>query len=141
MDLKDIRLTVPRIGEKKKLLDLSEKNVKLYKLEKAHQRSLKSPETRTSQLMEKMKSDLRLQEIPVHIECFDNSNIQGDFPVAACVVFREGKPSKRDYRHFNIKTVGGPNDFASMEEIIYRQIQKIIGRKSGYASVDCNRWW
>jgi excinuclease ABC subunit C len=125
-DLKDIRLTIPRIGEKKKLLDLSEKNVKFYKLEKNKQRSLKSPETRTTQLMEKMKMDLRLKELPVHIECFDNSNIQGDIPVAACVVFRNGKPYKKDYRHFNIKTVGGPNDFASMEEIIYRRYRRLL---------------
>lgn len=130
VDLKDIKLTVPRIGDKKKLLDLSEKNVKLYRLEKTRQRSMKSPETRTSQLMEKMKSDLRLKEIPVHIECFDNSNIQGDIPVAACVVFREGKPSKRDYRHYNIKTVGGPNDFASMEEIIYRRYKRLLDENS-----------
>lgn len=126
MDLKNIKLTIPRIGEKRKLLDLSEKNVKFYKLEKARQRSIKSPETRTTQLMEKMKQDLRLKELPVHIECFDNSNIQGDVPVAACVVFRDGKPSKRDYRHFNIKTVGGPNDFASMEEIIYRRYKRLL---------------
>jgi excinuclease ABC subunit C len=125
-DLKDIRLTIPRIGEKKKLLDLSEKNVKFYKLEKNKQRSLKSPVTRTTQLMEKMKMDLRLKELPVHIECFDNSNIQGDIPVAACVVFRNGKPYKKDYRHFNIKTVGGPNDFASMEEIIYRRYRRLL---------------
>jgi excinuclease ABC subunit C len=126
MDLKDTKLTIPRIGEKKKLLDLSEKNVKFYKLDKARQRSIKSPETRTLQLMEKMKQDLRLKEAPVRIECFDNSNIQGDVPVAACVVFRDGKPSKKDYRHFNIKTVGGPNDFASMEEIIYRRYKRLL---------------
>lgn len=126
IDLKDIRITIPRIGEKRKLLDLSEKNVKFYKLEKNRQRSLKSPETRTLQVMEKMKQDLRLNELPVHIECFDNSNIQGDTPVAACVVFRDGKPFKKDYRHYNIKTVEGPNDFASMEEIIYRRYKRLL---------------
>ncbi len=126
IDLKEIKLTIPRIGEKKKLLDLSEKNVRFYKLEKNRQRSLKSPETRTQQLMEKMKQDLRLNEWPVLIECFDNSNIQGDTPVAACVVFRDGKPSKRDYRHFNIKTVEGPDDFASMEEIIFRRYKRLL---------------
>jgi len=125
-NFKNIRLTVPRIGEKRKLLDLSEKNVKFYKLDKNRQRSLKSPETRTLKLMEKMKQDLQLKEMPVHIECFDNSNIQGDIPVASCVVFKNGKPSKKDYRHFNIKTVEGPNDFASMEEIVYRRYKRLL---------------
>ena len=125
IDLRDIKIVVPRIGEKRKLLDLSERNVKFYRLEKNKQRSLKSPETRTTQVMEKMKLDLRLNDLPVHIECFDNSNIQGDTPVAACVVFRGGKPSKKEYRHFNIKSVEGPNDFASMEEIIYRRYKRL----------------
>jgi excinuclease ABC subunit C len=126
IDLKDIKITIPKIGEKRKLLDLSEKNVKFYKLEKNKQRSLRSPETRTNQILEKMKQDLRLPELPVHIECFDNSNILGDFPVASCVVFRDAKPFKKDYRHFNIKTVEGPNDFASMEEIIFRRYKRLL---------------
>lgn len=125
-DLKNVKMVVPRIGEKRKLLDLSERNVKFYKLDKNKQRSLKSPETRANSIMERMKQDLHLKELPVHIECFDNSNIQGDFPVAACVVFREGKPSKKDYRHFNIKTVKGADDFASMEEIIHRRYRRML---------------
>ena len=125
-DFKNVKMVVPRVGEKRKLLDLSERNVKFYKLDKNKQRSLKSPETRANIIMERMKQDLHLKEWPVHIECFDNSNIQGDFPVAACVVFREGKPSKRDYRHFNIKTVEGADDFASMEEIIHRRYRRIL---------------
>jgi excinuclease ABC subunit C len=126
IEWKDIKLTVPRIGEKRKLLELSERNVKFYMLEKNKQRSLKNPETRTITILERIKSDLRLNDLPVHIECFDNSNIQGAFPVASCVVFRDTKPFKKDYRHFNIKTVEGPNDFASMEEIIYRRYRRMI---------------
>ena len=126
IDWKDIKMIVPRIGEKRKLLDLSERNVKFYMLEKNKQRSLKNPETRTNSILERIKQDLRLNELPVHIECFDNSNIQGAFPVASCVVFRDGKPFKKDYRHFNIKTVEGPNDFASMEEIIYRRYHRML---------------
>lgn len=126
IDLKDIKIVVPRIGEKRKLLELSERNVKFHMLEKNKERSLKSPELRTSSVLERIKLDLRLNELPVHIECFDNSNIQGAFPVASCVVFRDAKPFKKDYRHFNIKTVEGPNDFASMEEIIYRRYKRLL---------------
>jgi excinuclease ABC subunit C len=126
IDLKGIKIVVPRKGEKLRLLELSERNVKFYLLEKNKQKSLKSPETRTSIILERIKQDLRLNELPVHIECFDNSNIQGDIPVASCVVFRNAKPNKKEYRHFNIKTVEGPNDFASMEEIIYRRYKRLI---------------
>jgi len=126
IEWKNIKMVVPRIGEKRKLLDLSERNVKFYMLEKNKQRSLKTPESRTNSMLSKMKQDLRLNELPVHIECFDNSNIQGAFAVASCVVFRDGKPFKKDYRHFNIKTVEGPNDFASMEEIIYRRYRRML---------------
>jgi excinuclease ABC subunit C len=126
IDWKDIKMVVPKIGEKRNLLDLSQRNVKFYMLEKNKQRSLKTPESRTNSLLERIKLDLRLNELPVHIECFDNSNIQGAFPVASCVVFRDGKPFKKDYRHFNIKTVEGPNDFASMEEIIYRRYKRLL---------------
>lgn len=125
-DLKGTRITIPKKGEKLKLLELSEKNLKFYILEKKKQQSLKTPETKTSIILERIKQDLRLNELPVHIECFDNSNIQGDIPVASCVVFRNAKPYKKDYRHFNIKTVEGPNDFASMEEIIYRRYKRLI---------------
>jgi excinuclease ABC subunit C len=129
VDLRGIRMTVPRKGEKLKLLELSEKNVKFYILEKRKQYSLKTPESRTSSILARIKQDLRLNEIPVHIECFDNSNIQGDFPVASCVVFRDAKPFKKEYRHFNIKTVEGPNDFASMEEIIYRRYKRLVDER------------
>ena len=124
--LKDVKITVPHIGDKRKLLELSERNVKFYKLEKNKQLSLRTPQSRSDRIMEQMQKDLRLTEYPHRIECFDNSNIQGAQPVAACVVFIDGKPAKREYRHFNVKTVEGPNDFASMEEIIYRRYQRVI---------------
>ncbi len=124
--LKDVKMVVPLIGDKRKLLDLSERNVKFYKLEKNKQLSLRTPQTRVDRVMEQMQKDLRLTELPHRIECFDNSNIQGAQPVAACVVFIDGKPAKKEYRHFNVKTVEGPNDFASMEEIIFRRYQRVI---------------
>ena len=124
--LKDVKIIVPQIGDKRKLLELSERNVKFYKLEKNKQLSLRTPKSRTDRILEQMQKDLRLTELPHRIECFDNSNIQGAQPVAACVVFIDGKPAKREYRHFNVKTVEGPNDFASMEEIIFRRYQRVI---------------
>lgn len=127
--LKDVKMIIPQIGDKKKLLDLAERNVKFYKLDKNKQLSLKTPQTRRDRILEQLKNDLRLTELPIRIECFDNSNIQGAQPVAACVVFKDGKPSKRDYRHFNVKTVDGPDDFASMEEIIYRRYFRMINEK------------
>ena len=120
---------VPKIGDKKKLLDLSERNVKYYRLEKRKQIANSRKLTRDQRIMETMKQDLRLNEYPVHIECFDNSNIQGHYPVAACVVFKNAKPAKKEYRHFNIKTVEGPNDFASMEEIVYRRYKRLLEEK------------
>jgi excinuclease ABC subunit C len=126
MSWKNIKMVIPRKGEKQKLLELSERNVKFYILEKKKKHSLKTPESRVISVLERIKQDLRLAELPVHIECFDNSNIQGDFPVASCVVFRDAKPFKKEYRHFNIKSVEGPNDFASMEEIIYRRYKRLI---------------
>jgi len=117
---------VPIRGEKKKLLELSERNAKYYQLEKHKQLERVDPERHTQRIMEQMKADLRLKEHPVRIECFDNSNIQGTFPVAAMVVFTNGKPDKKEYRHFNIKTVEGPNDFASMEEIIFRRYKRVM---------------
>ncbi len=116
---------IPKIGDKKKLLDLSERNVKYYRLDKLKQQSLHKKEPREERILKVMQSDLRLKVLPRHIECFDNSNIQGTNPVAACVVFRNGKPYKKDYRHFNIKTVEGPNDFASMEEVVYRRYKRL----------------
>lgn len=130
IDISDVfqhlTITVPQRGEKKTLLELSQRNAKFYMLEKHKQEKLVNPERHTERIMETMKKDLRLQEWPVHIECFDNSNFQGTNAVAACVVFRDGKPAKKEYRHFNIKTVEGPNDFASMEEIIYRRYKRLL---------------
>lgn len=124
--LPGILFTIPKIGDKRHLLELSEKNVRYYMKERLSQYEKLDPEYRVRRLMELMKKDLRLQELPMHIECFDNSNIQGAFPVAAMSVFKGGKPSKSDYRHFNIKTVEGPNDFASMEEVIFRRYKRLL---------------
>ncbi len=122
----DTKYTIPQRGEKKQLLELSERNVKYYKLEKLKQLKRVDPERHSTRILETIKKDLQLDELPMHMECFDNSNIQGAFPVAACVVFKNAKPSKKDYRHFNIKTVEGPNDFASMEEILNRRYSRLI---------------
>ncbi len=127
--LKDIKVIIPKIGDKFKLLELSQRNVKFYKLERNKELSLRNPTERTDRILNKLKSDLRLDVIPRRIECFDNSNIQGAQPVAACVVFIDGKPAKREYRHFNVKTVDGPNDFATMEEIIYRRYFRVVSEK------------
>jgi excinuclease ABC subunit C len=121
-----IQFIVPQRGDKKKLLDLSLKNVEFYKRDKQKQQELVDPERHTKRMLSQMMKDLRLTTEPRHIECFDNSNIQGAFPVAAMTVFKELKPSKKDYRHFNIKTVEGPNDFASMEEIIFRRYKRML---------------
>jgi excinuclease ABC subunit C len=120
-----VTLTVPKIGDKKKLLELSERNVKYYQLEKEKQKELVDPGHRSKRILDQMTKDLRMTEPPAHIECFDNSNIQGAYPVASMVCFRDAKPDKSEYRHFNIKTVEGPNDFASMEEIIYRRYKRL----------------
>ena len=124
-----INFHIPQRGDKKALLLLSKKNALAKKIEFLKTESIKNPETPTVKLLEIFKKDLRLNQRPIHMECFDNSNIQGNFPVAACVVFKNGKPSKKDYRHFNIKTVEGPNDFASMEEVIFRRYQRLIKEK------------
>jgi len=123
--LNKIKYTVPKIGEKLKLLELAERNALYYRLEQRKKLLEHRPEARTGKNLEKVKNDLHMPDLPVHIECFDNSNIQGTNPVAACVVFRNGKPSKKDYRHFNIKTVTGPDDFSSMEEVIYRRYKRL----------------
>jgi len=117
---------VPRIGDKKKLLELCERNARYFMADKQKQESLTDPEAATTRLLEQMKQDLRLNELPYHIECFDNSNTQGTDPVSACVVFKNGKPSKKDYRHFNIRTVQGPDDFASMEEALERRYSRLL---------------
>jgi excinuclease ABC subunit C len=119
-------VTQPKAGDKRKLLELSHKNAMLYRQEKLNQYEKLNPAIRVDRLMEQMQQDLRLRDQPRHIECFDNSNIQGTNPVSACVVFKDGKPSKQDYRHFNIKTVEGPNDFASMEEVVYRRYKRLL---------------
>ncbi len=124
--LDNINFTIPQRGDKKKLLELSWRNAKYYQKEKLLQQEKINPLAKTQRILETLKKDLRLAEIPVHIECFDNSNIQGTNPVAACVVFKNTKPSKKDYRHFNIKTVIGPDDFSSMEEIVFRRYSRLI---------------
>ena len=121
-----IKVTVPQLGDKKQILDLSERNAKYQRLEQLKQIQIVDPERHTNRIMAQMQKDLRLSVEPRHIECFDNSNIQGTNPVSACVVFKDGKPSKKDYRYFNIKTVEGPNDFASMEEVVYRRYKRLL---------------
>ncbi len=124
-----VQFFVPQRGDKKSLIELSERNTKFYRLEKMKQEKIKDPERHTERILEQIRVDFRLQDKPVHIECFDNSNIQGTNAVSACVVFRNGKPSKKDYRHFNIKTVEGPDDFASMEEAVYRRYKRLLDEK------------
>ena len=124
--LTKVKYTVPRAGEKLKLLELAERNAIYYKLEQKKKRMEHSPQLRTGKNLEKLKNDLHMPDLPVHIECFDNSNIMGTNPVAACVVFRNARPSKNEYRHFNIKTVTGPDDFSSMEEIVFRRYRRMI---------------
>jgi excinuclease ABC subunit C len=121
-----VKYTVPQAGEKVKLLELAERNAIYYKLEQKKKKMEHSPEVRTGKNLEKLKNDLHMSEIPSHIECFDNSNIMGSNPVAACVVFRNARPSKNEYRHFNVKTVTGPDDFSSMEEIVFRRYRRMI---------------
>lgn len=125
----NIKVTVPQLGDKKQILELSIRNAKFYRIEQLKQLQIVDPERHTNRIMAQMQKDLRLPVEPRHIECFDNSNIHGTNPVAACVVFKEGKPSKKDYRHFNIKTVEGPNDFASMEEVVYRRYKRLLDEK------------
>lgn len=121
-----LKVIEPKLGDKKHVLDLSLRNAKYYRLEQLKQVKIVDPDRHVNRVMAQMKVDLRLKKEPRHIECFDNSNIQGTHPVAACVVFKNGKPSKKEYRHFNIKTVIGPDDFASMEEVVYRRYKRLI---------------
>ncbi|GAA4116639.1 excinuclease ABC subunit UvrC [Aquimarina addita] len=121
-----LKITIPQLGDKKKIVDLSVRNAKYYRQERFKQIKIIDPDRHVKRLMAQMKKDLRLPEEPRHIECFDNSNIQGTNPVAACVVFKNGKPSKKEYRKFNIKTVEGANDFASMEEVVYRRYKRLV---------------
>jgi len=121
-----VKVTVPKLGDKKRIVELSERNAKYYRQEQFKQIKIVDPDRHVKRIMAQMKKDLRLSEEPRHIECFDNSNIQGTNPVAACVVFKDGKPSKKEYRHYNIKTVDGPDDFASMEEVVYRRYKRLL---------------
>ena len=125
----NIKVTVPQLGDKKQILELSIRNAKFYRIEQLKQLQIVDPDRHANRIMAQMQKDLRLPVEPRHIECFDNSNIQGTNPVAACVVFKDGKPSKKEYRHFNIKTVEGPNDFASMEEVVYRRYKRLLDEK------------
>lgn len=121
-----VKFTVPRAGDKKKLLELSVKNVLFFRKSRLEQYEKLNPGVKTERILSQMKTDLRLTALPRHIECFDNSNFQGKYPVSAMVVFREAKPAKKDYRHFNIKTVEGPDDFASMKEVVHRRYRRLL---------------
>ncbi len=123
---KEIKITVPKLGDKKRIVELSERNAKYYRQEQFKQIKIVDPDRHVKRIMSQIQKDLRLSEEPRHIECFDNSNMQGTNPVAACVVFKNGKPSKKEYRHFNIKTVEGPDDFASMEEVVFRRYKRLL---------------
>ncbi|MEO1260521.1 MAG: excinuclease ABC subunit UvrC [Bacteroidota bacterium] len=124
---KEVTQTIPKIGDKKKLLDLSQKNVKFFLLQKKKEAiSHSNKQTPTERILKTMQKDLNMKEVPFHIECFDNSNMQGSYPVSSCVVFKNAKPSKKDYRHYNIKTVVGPDDFASMEEVVFRRYRRLL---------------
>jgi excinuclease ABC subunit C len=131
LDAQGLTFTIPKQGEKKKLLDLSLKNALFFKREKIEQYEKLNPEVRTERLLTLMMKDLRLNQLPRHIECFDNSNFQGKYPVSAIVVFKDARPSKKDYRHFNVKTVEGPNDFATMEEAVFRRYRRMLDEGSG----------
>lgn len=130
LKMQGVEFMVPQRGEKRSLLSLSEKNVKQYKIDKLKRAEMLNPEQRTTRILKTVQKDLRLKELPWHIECFDNSNIQGTNPVAACVVFKKAKPSKKDYRHFNIKSVTGPDDYASMREIVERRYARLLNEGS-----------
>ncbi len=124
-----LKVTIPQLGDKKKILDLSIRNAKFFRQERFKQIMILDPDRHVNRIMAQMKKDLRLSQEPRHIECFDNSNIQGSNPVAACVVFRDGKPIKKEYRHYNIKTVDGPDDFASMEEVVFRRYKRLLAEE------------
>ncbi len=127
----NIVITIPKIGDKKKLLDLSLKNVKYFLLQKQKQEIAKlNKQTPAERILRTLQKDLQMAELPMHIECFDNSNMQGSYPVASCVVFKNAKPAKRDYRHFKIKTVEGPDDFASMKEVVFRRYKRMLDEET-----------
>lgn len=122
----DIKVTVPKLGDKKRIVELSVRNAKYFRMDRMKQIKIVDPDRHVNRILEQLQKDLRLQALPKHIECFDNSNIQGSDPVAACVVFRNTKASKKEYRHFNIRTVDGPDDFASMEEVVFRRYKRLL---------------
>lgn len=125
-ELDGVKMLVPKQGDKKKLLELSERNAKYFRIEKLKHQGVSKAEQSTNRILETMQKDLQLKIQPRHIECFDNSNLQGTNPVSSCVVFKNTRPSKKDYRHFNVKTVEGPDDFASMEEVVYRRYKRLL---------------
>jgi excinuclease ABC subunit C len=126
IEIPGVKMTIPQRGDKKLLLELSQRNVKYFKLDKLKQLEIKDPQSHADRIMETMMKDLRMQVLPKHIECFDNSNFQGSFPVSAMVCFKDAKPSKKDYRHYNIKTVEGPDDFATMKEVLTRRYTRLL---------------
>ncbi len=127
-----VLITVPKIGDKKKLLELSEKNVQYHLLQKKKQEmNATGRQTSAERILRTLQADLHMEAVPLWIECFDNSNLQGTNPVSSCVVFKNAKPAKREYRHFNVKSVEGPNDFASMEEVVYRRYKRLIAEGAG----------
>jgi excinuclease ABC subunit C len=125
-----IKCTVPKLGDKKKLIDLSLKNAKSFRMERFKKLKIVDPDKHYERILSQMKVDLKLKSNPFHIECFDNSNLQGKNPVASCVVFKNTKPSKNEYRHYNIKTVEGPDDYSSMEEIVFRRYFRLKNEKN-----------
>lgn len=130
VSLSEVTFTIPQRGDKRKLLDLSLRNVKQYKVDKLKKSETLNPEQRSVRILKEIQNDLHLKELPVQIECFDNSNIQGTNPVSACVVFKMGKPSKKDYRHFIVKTVEGPDDFSTMREVVYRRYKRLLAEQA-----------
>jgi excinuclease ABC subunit C len=126
IEIDGVKIVIPKQGDKRKLLDLSERNAKYFRLEKLKHQTVSKVEQNSIRILDTMKRDLQLKVLPKHIECFDNSNLQGTNPVSSCVVFRDARPSKKDYRHFNVKSVEGPNDFASMEEVVYRRYKRLL---------------
>lgn len=130
LKLSEVEFTIPQRGDKRKLLSLSEKNVKQYKIDKRKKAEMLNPDQRSTRILKTIQKDLQLKEVPWHIECFDNSNIQGTNPVAACVVFKKAKPAKKEYRHYNVKSVSGPDDYASMREIVERRYSRLLNEGS-----------
>lgn len=126
LEIPTIKIHVPQRGDKVKLIEMSRRNVKYFMRDRQSKQEKVDPDRRKNRILGQIQSDLRMKEMPVHIECFDNSNFQGAYPVAACVVFKDAKPAKKDYRHFNIKTVVGPDDFASMKEVVYRRYKRLL---------------